>query len=315
MKDEIIMIEPKPYQEIGAQFVISGWVPKSWLDTGHRIDDRVFLDLIDINGETFMGTSVEVIIKNNWLSKFQKRLQFHTIFQFSEFNAYFIANSQGRINLKLSGHKKDRQLFIPVIVKNINPNFKADPEIINKHGKIGQMVVQYEKDLIELNQELERIEEDRRRKDFITKDDEPFYSYLQDWEIAGGVLNIFGQSEEISEGYPFIEEDIKEKELKDKYKDAIKWRGPLLGGVVGAMNGFQITIFSNDHGKHFHIIHRGREVNARFSFPEVELMSYKGSKNSIGSKEKDRLIEFIKSPNIFKKLENQFSKRDQLLSK
>ncbi|MBW4061567.1 hypothetical protein HJC99_03305 [Candidatus Saccharibacteria bacterium] len=40
-------------------------------------------------------------------------------------------------------------------------------------------------------------------------------------------------------------------------------------------NGIKIVVHSNDHGSHFHIQHEGRELDARFSFPTIELINYK----------------------------------------
>lgn len=308
-KKRIIVKQPKPYEEVGAQFVISGLVPKSWLDTGYGIDDRVFLDLIDINGQTFMGTSVPVSIKENCLLKFTKILPFYSIFQFSQFNVSFITKSQGRITLKLHGHKKDQQLFIPIIARNSNPNFKVDPEIRKKHKKIGKMIMRYEKDLLEYNKAWASIQERRKRKSGITEDDEKFYSYFNDWEVVGGLVQILGQPEDVNESYPLLEEDLAEKEIEKKYKDAIQWRGPLVGGVVGVMAGFEFRVYSNDHGKHFHVIHKGRGINARFSFPVIGLIDYKNTKTSIRTKEKEMIVDFFKDPKNFHKLKEWFDKR------
>ena len=104
-------------------------------------------------------------------------------------------------------------------------------------------------------------------------------------------------------------------EMSTKYKKAIEWRGPLLGGAVGIMNGFEFRVYSHDHDKHFHVIHKGKRINARFSFPKIELINYKNSKNSIGSKEISRIVEFFKNTNNFKKLEAEFQRRDGVLAK
>lgn len=34
---KIELVEPRPYQKVGASFVISGWIPESWLDAGRYI--------------------------------------------------------------------------------------------------------------------------------------------------------------------------------------------------------------------------------------------------------------------------------------
>ena len=306
----IKMIEPKPFQEIGKSFVVSGWVPKEWLKTEEgTMDYRVFLDFIDIDCFTFMGGPDADVIYKGWLSKFRKKLRFYTIVHFDYFNVPYIVKSQGRITIKLSGCNKNYKLFLPIIVKSDNPQFKTDPEIIEKHKKIGETIIKYEKDLAEYNDAWRKIQERRKQKSGMSELDESFYGYSHDWETAQGILNILCQEEGIDKGYPFLEEDLEEDQLEEKYKDALKWRGPLLHGTACKMDGFDFRLFSHDHDKHFHIIHRGRGINARFSFPEVKLINYKNSKNSIGSKEMDKLIQFIKQPENFKRLENEFLKR------
>lgn len=129
-------------------------------------------------------------------------------------------------------------------------------------------------------------------------------------ELAQELLGILEQSEnDLNEEYPFIEEDLEEKKLKEKYKDAIKWRGPFFHGHITKMDGYEIRTYSNDHGSHFHVIHNGKRINARFSFPEIELINYKNTKNSIDKKTIDRIATFLLKPENFKKLEEDFKKR------
>lgn len=306
------MIRPKPYEEISGSFVVEGWVPKTWLNMGFGIiDNRVFLDFIDIDGLTFTTANAEVISDKSWLSRFRKKSRFHAVVQFNQFNVHFIARSQGRITIKLSGHKKDRQLFIPIIVKNSNPNFKPNPEIVSKHGKIGKMILQYEKDLKKYDKIIEKIKERRLRKGGLTKDEESIYRYGRNLELAQELLGILEQSENgLNEEYPFIEEDLEEKKLKEKYKDAIKWRGPFFHGLIAKMDGYEIRTYSNDHGNHFHIIHNEKRINARFSFPNIELINYKNIRNSIDRKTIDKIVTFLQKPENFKKLEEEFQKRN-----
>jgi len=311
MQDAIKIIQPKPYQQIDAKkIIISGWVPKSWLDTEFGTDNRVFLDFTDINGKTFFGTSINVLSPNHWLSKFRKKLKFYGIFEIHHYSASFIIESQGRITLELNGHKKEQRLFIPVIIKSLNPKFVPDSKIVEKHKKIGEMIIQYEKDLKSYNEGLENIQKVRQQKSGINESEVQLDCFVQDWEISGGILDILEESNDLDESdYPFIAEDTKEKELEETYKDALNWQGPLCGGVVGRLNGFEFTVYSNDHGKHFHVLHKGRKVNARFSFPEIDLINYKNNKSSIGSKEKDSIITFFKNPENFKRLEEEFQRR------
>ena len=69
-----------------------------------------------------------------------------------------------------------------------------------------------------------------------------------------------------------------------------------------------MRVHSDDHGQHFHVIHKGKSINARFSFPDIELMNYI-SKMTIGAKTQKRIQEFCKTPNIFANLEKEFAKR------
>lgn len=300
------MIEPQPFDEVGMEFVISGWIPKSCL-----AGDRVMLDYIDIDCHTFRGgPDADVIYDKSWLGKFRRKVRFYATVQFSQFNIPFIIKSQGRIAVKLRGGDDDCILYLPLIVKGKNPDFKADPEIIEKHNKIGETIMRYEKDLEEYNAAWQKIQERRKEKSGVTQLEEPFYFYSHDWETARGILDILGQEEGVNKEYPYIQEDEEEERLEEKYKDAIKWRGPLLHGTICKMNGFDYVLYSNDHGRHFHIKHRGRRIDARFSFPEIELINYKNTKNCIGSKEKDKLIEFIKKPENFKRLEGEFLRRE-----
>ncbi|NMB48552.1 hypothetical protein GYA13_03885 [Candidatus Kuenenbacteria bacterium] len=314
IKNNIKIIQPKPYEEIGGSFVVEGLIPKSWLNTGFGMDDRVFLDFIDMDGLVFTTANAQVISDKSWLSKFRIRSHFYNVVQFNQFNVPFITRSQGRINIKLSGHKEGCQLFVPIIVKNSNPNFKPNPEIIKKHGKVGEMILQYEHDLNIYNKKLEEIQQRRLQKGGLTEDEESRYRYGTNWEITGSILDILEKSgNSFNGGYPFAAEDLEEKELEEKYKDALKWRGPLLTGLVGKMNGYEFRVYSDDHGKHFHVIHKDKRINARFSFPEIKLINYKNIRNSISNKTKNQIIVYFKQPENFKKLEGEFQKKVKYL--
>ena len=69
-------------------------------------------------------------------------------------------------------------------------------------------------------------------------------------------------------------------------------------------------IYSNDHDRHFHVIHKEKGINARFSFPEIELINYKNTRTSINSKEKKAITNFFKDQTNFNKLEKEFQRRD-----
>ncbi len=138
--------------------------------------------------------------------------------------------------------------------------------------------------------------------------------YISDWDLSGGIFEILEKAENYNNDYPFTQEDLDEEKLKEKYKDAIEWQEPLLGVIAGRLDGFEFRIFSNDYGKHFHVIHRGRGINARFSFPEIKLVNYKQAKNTISSKEVNKISAYFKNPDNFKRLETEFIRREPSLA-
>lgn len=312
-KKYIKIIQPKPFQEIGSRFIVSGWVSSKWLKSQFGMNYRIFLDYIDINGQTFLGSSFDV--KRGLLAKFTNRYYFSTILGFTQFNVDFIKQSQGRITIKLGGQNK-YEIYIPLIVKQLEPKDGADPKIIKKHGKIGEMIKQYENDIKSYNEETEKIRKRRLEKLGLTED-ELSSAYLHDFEIAsqiaGGIFQVLEKEKGYNSDYPFTQEDLDEEKLGEKYKDAIEWRGPLLGVAIGRMNGFEFIVFGNDHDKHLHVIHRARGINARFSFPEIELINYKNAKTSINSKERKAIVNFLRNPNIFTKLEDEFKRREMAI--
>lgn len=104
--DEIEIISPRPHECVGSEFVLSGRIPKSWLKTSWGgMDYRVLGGFLDIDGFEF-ASAVTAYVKRDLFSVFKKKLYFSNTAQFSQFNVMFIAKSQGRIALKLSGHKE-----------------------------------------------------------------------------------------------------------------------------------------------------------------------------------------------------------------
>lgn len=62
-------------------------------------------------------------------------------------------------------------------------------------------------------------------------------------------------------------------------------------GSIGIGRGLCLTVHSDDHDTHFHIQHRGRNINARFSFPDIEFVGYKSiGNNPFSSRELKNVI-------------------------
>lgn len=291
--EEIEIISPKPYERVGAEFLLSGRIPKSFLKTDWgTMDYRVLGGFLDIDGFEFAST-VTAYVNHGLFSVFKKKLYFSTTAQFSQFNVPFIAKSQGRIVLKLSGRKEGNDFFLPLIVNGFEPEGKVDPEIEGKHKNVGKKVLQYKVDLKNYNSELAEI----RRGIVYNK------------EILEGVFEILDNPEKSFGAFSESDEDKQEKALEEKYKDAIAWRGPLLRGIAGRMEGYEFRVYSGDHNpKHFHVIHKGRGIDARFSYPQIELINYKSS-NTIGSKESNKIRDFFKVAENIKKLDGEFKKQ------
>ncbi len=309
--EDIFVSTPKPFQEIGSNFVISGLVPVSWLkDEFGTFDNRLFLDLIDIDGIAFSCDTI-FLPRINWLWRLLRKVPFDANVQFNQFNLGFLEKSQGRVTIKISAKMEDdKSVYIPLIIKELEPENGVDLEVLEKHKTVGSRIKQYKQDLKDYYRQLEEIRKRREVKDNIFDDAESNkFSYSGDLNFAHEILNILNQSEENFEEYLYSEEDKEEQKLEEKYKDAIAWRGPLFRGLVAKFGPFEMRVYSNDHDKHFHVIHKSKGVNARFSFPQIELMNYKKSRNTIGSKELKKICEFCKRPEIFERLEKEFSKR------
>jgi hypothetical protein len=310
MFQKIIITSPVPLQEIGAKFNLVGSVPKSLLvHPLGVVDMRLFIDYIDIEGKTFIATTLHVR-KPPILSRlFSERCVFGQVEERMWMSHGFIEKSQGRITLKISGHEKVEPVYIPLIVKGFEPKEGVSPEIAEKHAVVGETIKQYEQDLEDYYKELEQIRGSRKAKN---KGQEPQHLHWQNIFIASEIFKILDESEESFVEYAYSEEDSREQELEEKYKNALNWRGPLLRGMVSQFGGYELTVYSNDHGNHFHIIHKGKGINARFSFPEMKLVSYSKSENTIGSKEEKKIREYCLKPDVFEKFEKEFQKRTQI---
>lgn len=297
-KDETIkIVRPKPYERVSGGFIISGRIPKSWLKTDSGFNDyRVFGTFIDINGIEFAGT-VTAYISIGLFNRFKKEFYFSTNAHFSEFNVPFILRSQGRIVLKLFSQKEGSDIYIPLIVNGFEPNTGVDPKIEEKHKNISKKILNYNNDIKNYQNELHEI----------------FKRRVFEYQILEGVFNILEESNENFKPISKCEEDILIENLEEKYQEAIKWEktfSPRIGAAVGKMYGFEFRVYSADHNpKHFHVIHKGRGIEARFSYPKINLIDYKGKSNTIGKKEIEKIIDFFNIDENFQKLSYEFQRQ------
>jgi len=292
----IDLIEPQAYDEVGISFVISGYIPKSWLKSGSGIS----LDFIDIDCQIFMGSSIN-IKPPTYLAKLRRKLKFSEVVSFWGPNVHSLKKSQGRIAIKLSAcGDYEQSICVPLIVKIFEPKDGTDPEIIKKHKTIESRFNFLEKRSKEYMIELSAMYK-LREKEYETNQQNSSSDYwdVQDNEILDEFFGVLEYSED--------EEWLR---LNEKYKDALEWSGPLCRGEAGRENGFVFRVYSNDHDKHFHVMHKERGIDARFSFPSIELISYKKSKNIISKKQQNSIYKFFQLPKNFEKLEREFKKRN-----
>lgn len=307
--NRIIIDEPRPFGEVSMTFNLSGWISKKWLGIGKGNIREFSLELINMEGTGFMTSTVELNIPAGFEAKIRRRFYFSKRISFLPMSIPFIQKSGGRIVLKVYGKDEERQsIFVPVIVTKFRTIEHEDSSTIRKHGRIKELIDQYKKDITAFYQKMEEVA--RHRKEIDGEANQKFCFHVNDPLISSGIYKMLQSADNSDEVNSYDECDRLEKELEQKYKAALVWRGPLAKGMVGSLNGFVFTVYSDDHDKHFHIIHRGKGINARFSFPEINLMSYVNMKNKIGSKEIAKIKKYFVDPENFERLTKEFERRD-----
>lgn len=299
---KIIIKEPKTFQQIGASFWVSGWVPKSWIKDGKRLNNSLSVEYIDLNGKIFAGLSLSVYTYQSRLfEKFFKIYPFNDSLQLTWATAGWIEKSQGRMVLRIYGENKEEAIFIPLIVPQFVPQKPVDYSIIKKHLGVEKKIRKHDKDYKKYIKKLNKLfkKETKEFEKNFTEDDSDWIEIGEDEKLDEIAFMLYS-----------AESDRKRK-LDEKYKDLLEWLGPLCRGIAGRMNGYTFKVYSNDHGSHFHVVHRDQKVDARFSFPEIQLINYKNSRNIIGSKEIQQIQEFFKNKENFQRLEEEFNKRKQ----
>lgn len=309
MNNDLIEIEsPEPYAYVGAKFTISGWVHLSWFESDiGGLDWRMFVDYLALDIKTFMGTAPSPKLDDQNMKG--DKVRFSIDCELTWTNVHFIESSHGRITIKIgSPNKAIKPVYLPLIVKQFETAITADPNMVKKHSEVGAKEIQYELDLKEYYEEMRKVYDSRKSKD---EGKEYQHLYGDGATIGFEIFKLLEEDEEKFENYTYREEDQREEELNEKYKDALEWRGPLVRGIVSQFGGFELRVYSDDHDKHFHVIHRDKGIDARFSFPDMQLMNYKSSRATIGSKAEKKIREYCLQPEIFNKFEKEFSKRNQ----
>ena len=136
----IKLIYPKPYEKVGLSFVLSGWVSKSWLESRFGANYQINLHFLNARGSTFLGASFPVRPPNSLVHRLLGRAPFYQIIGLDESNVHFTKESQGRIAIKLSGQNNGQEIYIPIIVEELEPKDGADSRIIEMHKTIPQRI-------------------------------------------------------------------------------------------------------------------------------------------------------------------------------
>lgn len=305
MEKQVHITFPEPNQKVRTIFCVSGWIPKDCMeDVGVKPNVPVEfpVEFIDLKGRAFLGVGIDIQRpKKNWLSKFRKKYHFIKVFNLTRF-VETLRESQGRIAMRING-----SIFIPIVIKEFASK-RPSPEILKKHQEIGRMVLECERRWKYYAQEFVEIVERREKKIGIPEYEGLDYRYVEDLALQLDILNILSGDGQNWEN-PCAEEDAQLQQLEVKYADVIEVMGPMLGKeVLPSFFGFHAIIYSKDHGKHLHIIHSGRDVDVRISFPEIQIDSYKSG--ALSSREIKKISELLKRPENFSKLEAEFQRRD-----
>jgi hypothetical protein len=310
MNNQTDLIEikyPKPFEYVGAKFSVSGWVHLSWFesDITGMSDWSIYVDYLALDSKTFMGTTVSPKLDDQNMRG--DKVWFTIDCELNAINIPFIQKSHGRVTLKVdSPNSKIPAVYLPLIVKQFETTLTDEEEIKKMHSEVGNKEVQYEQDLRNYNEEMRKVYESRKAKDGGKK-----YQHLHGESAMLGfeIFKLLEEYEEVFKDYTYDEEDRREEELNEQYIDALEWRGPLAEGIVSRFGGFELRVYSDDHDRHFHVIHRDKGIDARFSFPDMQLINYKSSKTTIGSKAEKKIREYCVQPDILKKFEEEFGKR------
>ncbi len=287
-KEETLEITtPNPYQVVEVKFDLLGKVPRSWLLHGKY---GLSVDWLDSNGNDLPMSGPNVNTLPALFSWF-KKVRFYSRVDLS----YFASSEhpRGLILIVETYENHRRPFYLPVIIAGTNEIYRIEHEELRK--KLSDTV----KKIIKRKEEWESYTKElgELRKSIVDNKD-----------VVEGIFEILDQSEDNFTPFSQSEEELEEAALDEKYKEAIAWRGPLFRGIAGKMDGFEMRVHSDDHGQHFHVIHKGKGVNARFSFPNMELMNYI-SKTTIDTKTQKKIQEFCKRQNIFANLGEEFKKR------
>lgn len=286
-EDSIRITSPKAFQVVGVKFRMFGDLPKSFLLHGQY---GLGIDWVDIEGND-LPMSGPLAHTFRSIFPWSNRVSFLSSVNLSYFDPKEYARG---LILIIETYEGERAFHLhPVIIEGTKESSETELQELRDELSNGvEKTKRLREDWENYKKELNKLGE----------------SLLGDSVIREGVFEILDKTLQTFTPFSESDEDKQRLELDKKYKETLSRHGPLLRGIAGRMEGFEIRVYSDDHGKHFHVVHKEKGIDARFSFPEMELLSHI-SAIKIGAKTKKKIQEFCKRPEIFANLEKEFTKR------
>lgn len=286
--NQVKIFSPKPFDVVELEFDIVGEVPQSWSIHGKYAPG---MNWFSENGNHLLMSGPSAKIVPSFFSKLKNKVKFG-----SHISLYSKDPEHPHgIIIEVSGDNNEQFELFPFIIAGTNRDYdKEHDELRTRLSNAVERVVRLKRDCKNYRNELEKISRQR----------------VWDKKFSEDIFQIIKNSEESFTPFTESEEDRTERGLAEKFKEAIRWEGPFLGGRAGSMEGFDFCVYSRDHyPKHFHIVHKGRGVDARFSYPQIELINYLGHSNSIGAKEIAKIKDYFRVDENLKMLEKEFQKQ------
>jgi methylthioribose-1-phosphate isomerase len=81
-----------------------------------------------------------------------------------------------------------------------------------------------------------------------------------------------------------------------------------ISGSIRLEGNIKAAVYSDDHGTHFHVLYPPDNIDARFSWPTIEIEDYK-SKNEFRSKQLKNIRTMCSNPEVQVFLQREFDKR------
>ena len=82
-----------------------------------------------------------------------------------------------------------------------------------------------------------------------------------------------------------------------------------ISGSMRLDGNIKVSVYSDDHGMHFHVLYPPDDIDARFSWPSIGLESYK-SENKFRSKQLKNILTMCNNLEVRAFFQREFEKRN-----